>query len=168
MSNPGQPTLHPGANGAAVRRLQRALHRASVLDFPTLDGAFGPDTERHLRDFQSSHALTVDGIVGPATWAALPDGGPMPVLQEGANQPIVARLQTVLASVSSEGFFTLPSPGPADGSFGPLTKASVQGLQSDPHNHLAPDGIVGDLTWAIPLAFGEELEMAVGLEFVSS
>ena len=40
----------------------------------------------------------VDGIVGPATWQALPDGGPMPTLQVGSTGPVVHSLQTVLAS----------------------------------------------------------------------
>lgn len=35
------------------------------------DGWFGPLTDQAVNAFQASHELTVDGIVGPATWAAL-------------------------------------------------------------------------------------------------
>ena len=36
-----------------------------------LEAVYGPETEEAVRSFQSSRGLTVDGIVGPATIAAL-------------------------------------------------------------------------------------------------
>lgn len=36
-----------------------------------IDGLFGPKTERTVRAFQEAQGLEVDGLVGPATWAAL-------------------------------------------------------------------------------------------------
>lgn len=56
--------LRLGSRGAAVARLQRAL---GVPD----DGAFGQVTDRAVRAFQMASGLTVDGIVGRKTWAAL-------------------------------------------------------------------------------------------------
>jgi Putative peptidoglycan binding domain len=44
--------------------LQRALNLPA-------DGSFGPHTEAAIRRLQARHGLTVDGIVGPATWGVL-------------------------------------------------------------------------------------------------
>jgi peptidoglycan hydrolase-like protein with peptidoglycan-binding domain len=60
----GAPTLHQGANGAAVLSLQRLLGVAA-------DGAFGPKTRAAVVAFQASRGLAADGVVGPRTWAAL-------------------------------------------------------------------------------------------------
>lgn len=53
-----------GSRGAMVAQIQRALHLKD-------DGIFGPLTTEAVKDFQSAHSLTVDGIVGPATLALL-------------------------------------------------------------------------------------------------
>jgi peptidoglycan hydrolase-like protein with peptidoglycan-binding domain len=91
MSNPGQPTVQEGDTGEAVRRAQRAVRRTPNLGI-TVDGIFGPATRAAIVDFQSGAGLTPDGIVGPLTWAALPDGGPMPVLSEGSTGAVVSSL----------------------------------------------------------------------------
>ena len=72
MPNPGQPTISPGATGEAVRRLQRALRRTPNLGL-VVNGVFGA-----VKEFQQGAGLVVDGIVEPQTWAALPNGAPMP------------------------------------------------------------------------------------------
>ncbi|HEY2718245.1 MAG TPA: peptidoglycan-binding protein, partial [Solirubrobacteraceae bacterium] len=53
-----------GSSGDPVSRLQ------SALDLPT-DGDFGSETEAAVRRLQARHGLTVDGVVGPATWSVL-------------------------------------------------------------------------------------------------
>jgi hypothetical protein len=62
----------PMMRGPAVTRLQEALaHLNHDLGNHGVDGAFGPDTEQAVRAFQKAAGITVDGIVGPGTWAAL-------------------------------------------------------------------------------------------------
>jgi len=161
MPNPGQPTISPGATGGAVRRLQRALRRTPNLGI-AVDGVFGPVTETAVKEFQQGAGLVADGIVGLLTWAALPNGAPMPTLSEGATGVVVRSLQQVLSNGAS-GAWNTP-PGAIDGEFGPATKASVQALQS--WGGITSDGIVGDQTWAVSLhAASATLETAVGLQY---
>ncbi|MBQ8969149.1 MAG: N-acetylmuramoyl-L-alanine amidase [Bacteroidaceae bacterium] len=56
--------LKKGSRGKDVQTLQRVLH---LLD----DGIFGTLTEEAVKEFQKSHGLKVDGIVGNETWAAI-------------------------------------------------------------------------------------------------
>lgn len=161
MPNPGQPTIAPGATGAVVRRLQRGLRRTPDPAL-VVDGIFGPVTEQTVKVFQQGANLQVDGIVGPQTWGALPDGGPMPTLQEGSTGPVVSSMQTVLTNGASNWGVT---PQGIDGDFGPHTKASVEAFQA--WGGAAVDGIVGDQTWSVSLhALSATLETAVGLGFV--
>ncbi len=62
----GRRTLLRGHRGSDVAEVQKALK----LD---ADGKFGPNTEVAVRKFQREQVppLVPDGIVGPATWAAL-------------------------------------------------------------------------------------------------
>jgi peptidoglycan hydrolase-like protein with peptidoglycan-binding domain len=163
MANPGQPTISEGASGTVVVRLQRALRRTPDLSV-ILDGKFGPRTLEAVRRFQAGAGLIADGVVGPATWAALPNGGPMPTLQQGSAGPVVASLQRVLANGAPGQWGT--SPGAADGDFGPRTRASVEAFQR--WGHVTVDGVVGDQTWSVSLhAAGATLETTVGLQYVT-
>ncbi|MGH8432727.1 MAG: peptidoglycan-binding domain-containing protein [Solimonas sp.] len=72
-----EPVLRLGSTGLPVRRLQS---RMSAVGFDTggVDGRFNPKTEAAVKDLQLRSTLTVDGIVGPRTWAvvnALEDEG---------------------------------------------------------------------------------------------
>lgn len=62
--------LKKGSRGSAVKELQRQL---TDLDYNTkgIDGVFGSNTEKAVRQFQKDHHLVVDGVVGPATNKAL-------------------------------------------------------------------------------------------------
>jgi peptidoglycan hydrolase-like protein with peptidoglycan-binding domain len=162
MWNPGQPTIAPGATGDVVRRLQRALRRTPDLGL-TVDGIFGPLTEAAVINFQKADSLSPDGIVGPITWAALPDGGPMPLLAQGSTGQVVIDLQTVLTNGAPGQWGTTPQS--IDGDFGPHTQASVEAFQK--WGGVGVDGVVGDQTWAVSLkAASATLETAVGLNFV--
>jgi putative chitinase len=66
------PVLRRGSSGEAVAALQKRLR---ALGYAVVaDGSFGPATEVAVSHFQSAHKLPVDGIVGPATAAAIAKG----------------------------------------------------------------------------------------------
>ena len=60
------PTIHRGAHGSVVMRLQRALNAHGYR--LAVDGDFGPKTHNAVIAFQRKNRLAVDGIVGPKTW----------------------------------------------------------------------------------------------------
>lgn len=60
-----------GSHGDAVRGVQSQLHSRGDGAAVNVDGVFGPITDEAIRGFQSLLGLTVDGIVGPATWSSL-------------------------------------------------------------------------------------------------
>ena len=82
------PLLREGASGEAVSSLQRSLARAG-FDPGSVDGRFGPRTERAVRALQASEGLEVDGVVGPRTHAALarPVDPPVAPPRDGMDAP---------------------------------------------------------------------------------
>jgi peptidoglycan hydrolase-like protein with peptidoglycan-binding domain len=67
MSN---PTIRRGSTGNPVRRAQKRLTLGGY-DTNGVDGVFGASTEAAVTRFQGDRGLTVDGIVGPRTWAEI-------------------------------------------------------------------------------------------------
>ena len=74
MPNPGQPTIRSWRDGQG--QCGGCSERCGARPNPTLpvDGVFGPQLEAAVKDFQQGAGLAADGIVGPLTWSALPDG----------------------------------------------------------------------------------------------
>lgn len=66
---PPRPTLRKGASGPDVLALQIALSKAGYAI--AMDSNFGPRTEEAVKRFQQVKRLTVDGVAGAKTWAAL-------------------------------------------------------------------------------------------------
>jgi peptidoglycan hydrolase-like protein with peptidoglycan-binding domain len=64
------PTIKKNSSGDAVRLAQQILTDYGYDPGP-VDGAFGTKTEQAVKQFQTDFLLTVDGIVGPKTWAML-------------------------------------------------------------------------------------------------
>ena len=120
-----------------------------------IDGIFGANTEAAVRDFQNRFGLTVDGIVGPATWNSLYNvflgiantsglavNYPGYLLREGSRGDTVWLMQEYLRRISQR--YPIPTIT-ADGIFGPATRAAVTAFQR--LFGLVPDGIIGKNTW---------------------
>ena len=72
-----EPVLRIGSTGLPVRRAQK---RMSLVGFDVggVDGRYGAKTESAVKDLQLRFQVTIDGVVGPQTWAiidALEDEG---------------------------------------------------------------------------------------------
>lgn len=59
-----RPTISAGSTGDDVKYLQTKLGI-------TADGIFGKITNHWVKEYQAASKLTVDGIVGPKTWAKI-------------------------------------------------------------------------------------------------
>jgi peptidoglycan hydrolase-like protein with peptidoglycan-binding domain len=117
-----------------------------LMEYTGIDGVFGPKTKDSVKSFQEGEGLTVDGIVGPATWGAMPADPNTPQLAHSAHGATVKALQKGLRKYGGPGSPT--DPGPADGIFGPHTEAAVRHYQGE--HGIGVDGIVGDRTWWVP------------------
>jgi peptidoglycan hydrolase-like protein with peptidoglycan-binding domain len=130
------PQLKQGSRGHPVPALQYLLRaRGHLL---TVDGIFGPKTEAAVEGFQTADQIRVDGIVGPQTWNAL-----VIVVATGSTGDAVRGVQEEFRFRDLSG---VPGQGLAvDGVFGPKTRAAVRGFQQA--LRITADGIVGPLTW---------------------
>ena len=155
------PTISIGSTGKDVQRLQRIFVMTKVLGASNITGTFDSTTEQAVKDFQQGEGLTVDGIVGPITWQALPADPNTPLLARGASGSVVTALQKGLKKYSTPA----TDPGAVDGDFGPKTEAAVKAYQQD--RGVPADGIVGDQTWWAPAgAAGATLASLSGLTTV--
>jgi peptidoglycan hydrolase-like protein with peptidoglycan-binding domain len=135
------PLVRKGDREHPVRTLQHLLrardHAVSV------DGIFGPLTDAAVRAFQGEKNLAVDGIVGPRTWSAL-----IVTVRQGSRGDAVRGVQEEFRFRDLSGD---PSAGlQVDGIFGPRTEGAVRGFQkalSLDFPEVVVDGIVGPVTW---------------------
>ena len=65
--------LSYGSSGMDVTELQKLLNMKGYK--LTEDGIFGANTQKAVRDYQQKNNLSVDGVVGNNTWAALTGTG---------------------------------------------------------------------------------------------
>jgi putative peptidoglycan binding protein len=102
-----RPTLRKGSRGPSVVELQGRLNDRGADPPLETDGAFGKLTKAAVMAYQSKNSLSLDGVVGPLTWASLtasqpdipPDvdplaGLPVQVLGHGASDAAVAAART--------------------------------------------------------------------------
>jgi LysM repeat protein len=129
-----------GAFNPQIAGLQIALRTHGLYRGP-IDAIQGRQTRHAIRVFQRRHRLTVDGLAGPRTRAAIgPLGRPLfgaRVMRRGMRGYDVAVLQFLLLRHGSR-------PGRLDGRFGSRTARAVRGFQR--RAGLAPDGVVGRRT----------------------
>lgn len=168
-SYPGTP-LREGDSGPNVTIIQTSLNRIAQ-NYPAIpkinpvDGIFGPITLASVRKFQEIFGLTVDGIVGKATWYQLvrlyvavlrlaelnsegqtftgiswayPDA-----IREGDSGQKVSHLQYMLAVIAE--FNPRIPPVEVSGTFGPETKSAVLAFQQ--MDALPETGEVDAVTW---------------------
>lgn len=168
MSYPG--VLRRGTTGPSVVTLQIMLNRISqsypaIPKISQVDGIFGAQTEAAVRKFQEVFDLSVDGIVGRATWYALVryyiavtrmaelrsqgqrfyanSWATTDPIEQGDRGIKVEHLQYML-SVLSEYIPEIPSLN-IDGIFGPNTRNAVIAAQR--RFELPQTGIVDYITW---------------------
>ena len=135
------PLVREGDREHPVQTLQHLLRaRNQSVD---VDGIFGPKTDAAVRAFQMDNHLSVDGLVGPATWAEL-----IVVVRRGSQGDAVKGVQEEFQFRNLSGD---PSRGPQIvGVFGPETEAAVRAFQQALHADVPSvtvDGIVGPVTW---------------------
>lgn len=71
-----------GDRGAEIEEIQDQL---VILGYDVMaDGAFGPAMVEAVKDFQKSHGIKADGLIGPATYTALL-GKDMPDISHSNN-----------------------------------------------------------------------------------
>jgi peptidoglycan hydrolase-like protein with peptidoglycan-binding domain len=124
--------LRPGARGAAVRALQRALGSKQV------DGVYGSGTRQTVARFQRTRHLTATGNVGRRTWDAV-EAVAYPLLpyrrsqlREGSTGRAVTALQRALGDS-------------ADGRFGTATTTRLRAAQR--RAKLPVTGVTDLATW---------------------
>jgi len=133
---------NPMMRGDDVRTLQEALRRQGATI--TVDGVFGPATRAAVEQFQRQQGLAVDGIVGPQTWARLqqsPTSPPASARMLRLASPLMVGddVRALQRALTQAGF-----PLVVDGAFGPATDRAVRQYQTS--RGLVSDGIVGPQT----------------------
>ncbi|HAA57217.1 MAG TPA: hypothetical protein DCE42_20795 [Myxococcales bacterium] len=154
--------IRRGEKGECARELQQLLVRNGIN--VTVDGDFGPGTERALKQFQASKGMQADGIVGPKTLEALLGNNTTTPVDNGnngtttpvdngnngtnaANYPALASAldngKTLRRGQKSEAIREMQTllGITADGDFGPGTMRAVRAFQAA--NGLTADGIAG-------------------------
>ena len=174
--------LREGNTGLGVQNLQYYLNYLSdyykTIPAVPLDGVFGNDTRAAVVDAQNTFGLPADGIVGELTWNAIyraylgivntipleyTEGYTVPfpgvVLRIGAESEDVRLLQEYLNYIAR----TYPEIATVDvtGYFGPRTREAVIAFQE--LSGLAPNGVVGAITWSAITDLYSDLYGGAGL-----
>ena len=156
----GGTVLRTGSTGSAVEQLQFWLNTLaqyeSSIPSLTVDGVYGTGTANAVRAFQRKYGLTVDGVVGRATWTEVydqfrsiqsdngtPNAYPGTPLREGSAGQNVRLVQFWLKIART--VYTSLESVTVDGKFGAGTSSAVRRFQR--YFGLTADGVVGRTTW---------------------
>lgn len=110
-----------------------------LLTYDPADGVFDERFEEFVKEWQTAHFLTVDGVIGADTWKAICEGLPLVSTSKFRYSTYAMAIQLLLGI-------------DADGIFGKKTKAAVVAYQAAAG--LKADSIVGHDTWNM-LLLGE-------------
>ncbi|MED1601732.1 peptidoglycan-binding protein [Alkalihalophilus marmarensis] len=149
----GDQTLRLGMSNGDVTELQNILKEKGYFSHHEATGYFGTITQEAVRNFQRANNLTVDGIAGPQTFAALkgnsvstapsnPQTAPATtsaILRRGANNSQVGQLQQAL---KDKGYYSHT----VTNIYGSITEEAVRKFQAA--NNLTVDGVAGPQTFA--------------------
>jgi N-acetylmuramoyl-L-alanine amidase len=138
--------LRRGANGDAVADVRRVLAGLGLIANvdPVAESTYDDATELAVRHFQQRRGLSVDGVVGPETYASLSGArwrlGDR-VLGHNATNPFAGDDVVSLQEQLLEMGYDIVRP---DGVFGRRTDGALRAFQHD--YGLTPDGICGPAT----------------------
>ena len=125
--------LQSGARGRLVENLQRTLNvRLTPSPKLTVDGDFGPNTQKAVMQFQRSRQIPVTGIVDKTTWNAL---GTLITRAPTVPAPVVVKSQKLpknpADSLHGPPFVTCKAWAIADGKTGKLLWGNNQSKRLD-------------------------------------
>jgi peptidoglycan hydrolase-like protein with peptidoglycan-binding domain len=128
----------------------------------SVDGTYGPETERAVKRLQAINHLHVDGVVGSSTWSVLkvrdsavlhPEKSQAPkhksdaaARERSAPAPTRSHSQSPLSGADAVRRLQEALGVEADGNYGPRTESAVKHFQSA--HGLEVDGVVGPATWS--------------------
>jgi peptidoglycan hydrolase-like protein with peptidoglycan-binding domain len=118
------PLVRQGDQQHPVKTLQYLL-RARGHNL-TVDGIFGPQTAAAVRAFQQQKGLAVDGIVGPSTWSAL-----IITVRQGSQGDAVRGVQEEFQFRNLSGVTSRRSPSTASSAPSPGRPWSAECFPSD-------------------------------------
>lgn len=139
-----RPVLHEGFGQELLQTAIEDLQRALIAHgFPcSQSGQFDQQTKLAVEAFQRAHDLTVDGIVGPLTWATLLH----PTLSRtDALVPEIKKDVRLLQKRLHQERLSVR----VDGLFGARTERALKQFQR--RYGLRADGVCGPLTWSVLL-----------------
>jgi len=101
-------TLQNGANNDDVKKLQELLNKYGFK--LSVDGKFGQNTEKAVKEFQTKNGLKSDGKVGPNTWDALLKNQNTSSDPQSNTDPLpslnIVSVETYLVSINGDSYIT--------------------------------------------------------------